>query len=72
MPNPFAELVAYLIGVVVMPFAAIFGSAWPWAFGVCTFLGLFLWFWSRFCSVFSRHEAEVHKAFLEYQKREGK
>lgn len=65
MLEPLAEMMVYLIGCCVMPFAALFGGAWPWAMGTCAMLGLFLWCWHRFCDMTSRHEAAVHKAFLE-------
>lgn len=28
-----SELIAYLVGIVLMPFITIFGDAWPWVAG---------------------------------------
>lgn len=60
-----SEALAYLVGIVVMPFATLFGDFWMVALIAAGLLLVFLWFWGRFCGMTSRYEEEVHREFRE-------
>lgn len=65
-----SEVLAYLVGIVVMPFATLFGDFWLVALIAAGLLLVFLWLWCRFCGMTSRYEEEIHRQFRETQRRD--